>query len=72
MAAGALERAAPKRRDIANGAGDLFAGLLLGHLLGHQTAEASLEESLSDLDRVLAASEGQAVLQLSALAASDQ
>jgi pyridoxine kinase len=68
---GCIELTAPKRRDIANGAGDLFAGLLLGRLLSRQTAEASLEASLSDLDRVLAASEGQAVLQLSALAASD-
>ena len=56
------------RRDgIPNGAGDLFAGLLLGHLLNGHSSEAALDASLQILDRVLAASEEQAVLQLSAL-----
>ena len=64
-----IEREAPKRADIANGAGDLLAGLLLGHLLNGRAAPAALDASLADLDRVLAASVGRDVLQLSALSA---
>ncbi len=60
----------PARAGIPNGAGDLFAGLLLGHLLNGQSSEAALDASLQNLDRVLAASEGQPVLQLSALMTS--
>jgi len=67
---GCVEHATPRRRDIANGAGDLFAGLLLGRLLRHQTPAAALEATLSDLDRVLVASKGRPVLQLSALSGS--
>jgi pyridoxine kinase len=62
-----LERKMPKRDGIPNGAGDLFAGLFLGHLLEAQPLEAALQASLADLDRVLAASEGCDVLQLSFL-----
>lgn len=70
VAAGAVvETAAPARAGIPNGAGDLFAGLLLGHLLNGQTAEAALVATLKTLDRVLAASEDRQVLQLSALTA---
>ena len=62
-----MEREAPRRAGIPNGAGDLFAGLLLGHLLNGRASLAALEASLADLDRVLAASAGRDVLQLSAL-----
>jgi pyridoxine kinase len=62
-----LERQAPKRAGIPNGAGDLFAGLLLGHLLNGCGDATALDAGLADLDRVLAASAGRDVLQLSAL-----
>lgn len=65
-----IERIAPKRRDIANGPGDVLAGLLLGHILAGRETEAALDATLRDLDRVLLASEGQPVLQLSALRAA--
>lgn len=65
-----VERSVPARSGIPNGAGDLFAGLLLGHLLNGCSTEAALDASLQNLDRVLAASEGQSVLQLSALMTS--
>jgi pyridoxine kinase len=55
------------RKGVPNGAGDLLAGLLLGYLLNGQTAEAALASGLAALDRVLAASSGREVLQLSAL-----
>jgi pyridoxine kinase len=64
-----VERTLPNRAGIANGPGDLFAGLLLGQLLAGAQPEAALDAALADLDRVLAASEGQPVLQLSALGA---
>jgi pyridoxine kinase len=66
-AAGQTERACSIRPGIPNGAGDLFAGLLLGRLLNGQSEEMALEASLRDLDRVLAASEHKAVLEISAL-----
>jgi pyridoxine kinase len=62
-----IERISPKRQGIPNGAGDLFAGLVLGHLLNGRVAEAALDASLADLDRVLAASAGRDALQLNAL-----
>jgi len=62
-----IEREAPRRAGIPNGAGDLFAGLLLGHLLNGRADLSALDASLADLDRVLAASAGRDVLQLSAL-----
>ena len=65
-----VERFMPHRSGIPNGAGDLFAGLLLGHLLNGLAIETALDTSLQDLDRVLAASAGQPVLQLSALMTS--
>jgi pyridoxine kinase len=52
---------------VPNGAGDLFAGLLLGHVLNALPLAPALDASLQELDRVLAASEGKAVLQLSTL-----
>jgi pyridoxine kinase len=58
-----------KRAGIPNGAGDLFAGLFLGHRLNGFSDETALDASLSALDRVLAASAGREVLQLSALIA---
>jgi pyridoxine kinase len=67
----ASEHASTLRSGIANGAGDVLAGLLLGHLLRGEQAHAALESSLIALDRVLAASEGQAVLKLSALTRND-
>jgi len=62
-----VERLFPRRAGIPNGAGDLLAGLFLGHLLGGCDPAAALDASLTDLDRVLAASMSQPVLQLSAL-----
>jgi pyridoxine kinase len=62
-----IEREMGRRADVPNGAGDLFAGLLLGHLLKGCTSEAALDASLADLDRVLAASAGREVLELAAL-----
>jgi pyridoxine kinase len=59
----------PKRRAIPNGAGDLFAGLLLGYLLRGQAAPEALAASLADLDAVRAASAGRSSLALSALRA---
>lgn len=61
------EHATAKRIGLPNGAGDLLAGLLLGHLLNGSTLDAALSACLADLDRVLAASAGHEVLQLSAL-----
>lgn len=60
-------RSAPRRPAIPNGAGDLFAGLILGHLLNGLGDCAALDASLADLDRVLAASSGRDVLTLAAL-----
>jgi len=62
-----IERVALKHAGIPNGAGDVFAGLLLGHLLQGRSTEPALDASLADLDRVLAASAGKSVLELSAL-----
>jgi pyridoxine kinase len=67
---GSLERVMPHRSGLPNGAGDLFAGLFLGRLLEDRHVDAALDASLADLDRVLAASQGSAVLQLAALTAS--
>jgi pyridoxine kinase len=63
------ERSATRRRGIPNGPGDVFSGLLLGHLLNGQSTLAAFDASLADLDRVLAASENEPVLKLSALSA---
>jgi pyridoxine kinase len=67
--AGVLWRTLPKRRAIPNGAGDLFAGLLLGHLLQGKTTPEAFAQSLADLDVVLAASEGKSSLVLTTLRA---
>lgn len=61
------ERRSPRRPGVPNGAGDLFAGLLLGHLLNGCHPAAALDAGLVDLDRVLAASMHRPVLRLSAL-----
>jgi pyridoxine kinase len=63
-----LTRTSLRRAGIPNGAGDLFAGLLLGHLLNGADLAVALDASLAGLDRVLAASAGCDTLQLSALA----
>jgi len=63
-----IERATSRRAGIPNGAGDLFAGLLLGYLLNGRAEAPALDASLADLDRVLAASVGCDVMQLAALA----
>jgi pyridoxine kinase len=63
-----VARTVPRRAGIPNGAGDLLAGLLLGQLLRGRDLAAALDASLADLERVLAASVGRDVLQLSALA----
>lgn len=60
-------REVPRREGIPNGAGDLFAGLLLGNLLSGHDLTKAFDATLALLDRVLAASEGCDVLQLSAL-----
>lgn len=62
-----IERVSPRRAGLPNGAGDLFAGLYLGLLLSNAQPEQALDTALARLDRVLAASVGQSVLQLSAL-----
>jgi len=64
---GFFELSVPARPGIPNGAGDLFAGLLLGYLLNGHATEAALDAALQNLDRVLAASERQPALQLPAL-----
>ncbi len=61
------QRSTPTHAQIPNGAGDLLAGLFLGHLLQQCSPEAALDAALAALARVLAASEGLDVLQLSAL-----
>jgi pyridoxine kinase len=63
----AVEHCARGLANMPNGAGDLFAGLLLGHLLIKPSLEAALSASLADLDTVLAASAGKPVLDLAAL-----
>jgi pyridoxine kinase len=65
-----IERLHTARNDIPNGAGDLFVGLFLGAVLNGKSNEAALDASLFALDRVLAASEGRDVLDLSKLKAS--
>jgi pyridoxine kinase len=67
-----IERPVRARSGIPNGAGDLFAGLLLGHLLNGSATEAALDASLQNLDRVLAASEGHPLLQLGPLMTSNR
>ena len=62
-----LERVMPRRAGIPNGAGDLFAGLLLGRLLNGELAADALRHGLADLDLVLAASEHRSCLELAAL-----
>jgi pyridoxine kinase len=62
-----IARTSPRQPDIPNGVGDLFAGLLLGHLLNGRGSIAALDAGLADLGRVLAASAGRDVLELSAL-----
>jgi pyridoxine kinase len=62
-----IERTARTHAGIPNGAGDLFAGLLLGHLLMGRADGAALDAALATLERVLATSAGYEVLQLSAL-----
>ena len=66
----AVERPSSRHDGVPNGAGDLFAGLYLGHSLRGGSLEATLEACLADLDRVLAASAGRDVLDLSGLAAA--
>jgi pyridoxal/pyridoxine/pyridoxamine kinase len=62
-----VERTRLRREGIPNGAGDVFAGLLLGYVLNGCALSEALDASLADLDRVLAASSGRDVLDLSAL-----
>jgi pyridoxine kinase len=62
-----FERLLPCRPGIPNGAGDLFAGLLLGRLVHGTPAADALTQALADLDGVLRASEHQPSLALSAL-----
>ena len=64
-----VERSQTTRADLPNGAGDLFAGLLLGHVLKGRRPAESLRATLEDLDPVLAASLGEPVMQLALLRA---
>jgi pyridoxine kinase len=57
----------PRRAGLPNGAGDLFAGLLLGHLVAGEAAEDAFAASLGALDVVLKASQHRPTLQLAAL-----
>jgi len=66
---GVCGHSTPRRAGIPNGAGDLFAGLLLGHLLTEAAAADAFAKSLRALDLVLAASEHRPTLQLAALQA---
>jgi len=66
-AAAVNERALQHRAGIPNGAGDLYAGLLLGRLVNGEPAVAAFANALDDLDWVLAASEHKSVLALEAL-----
>jgi pyridoxine kinase len=59
----------PRRAGIPNGAGDLFAGLLLGRMLNGEPVPAACANGLSQLDAVLRASEHKTVLDLAALSA---
>jgi pyridoxine kinase len=65
--AAVIDRSLTWQKGVPNGAGDLFAGLLLGHLLNGLATGAAFEASLTALDRVLKASSGRDVLQLAAL-----
>jgi pyridoxine kinase len=62
-----MEHWSPCRPGVPNGAGDLFAGLLLGHLLLGPDPPAALLAAMAALERVLAASAGRPVLDLAAL-----
>ncbi len=64
----AIQCALSRRDGIPNGAGDVFAGLLLGHWLKAAGAQA-FRRALADLEPVLAASEHRAVLDLGTLTA---
>jgi pyridoxine kinase len=55
---------------LPNGAGDVFAGLLLGHILCERSVEVALDASLATLQRILLASEGRDELDLLALDAA--
>ena len=59
-----VEQSQTARADLPNGAGDLFAGLLLGHVLNRRSPAEALAATLEDLDPVLAASQGEPVMQL--------
>ena len=61
------EQSQVARADLPNGAGDLFAGLLLGHILNGRFPAESLAATLGDLDPILAASQGESVMQLALL-----
>jgi pyridoxine kinase len=69
-AAGVLERRSPRIAKLPNGAGDVYAGLLLGHLLNKQSIAVALDAALTILQRILIASQGRDELDFSALHAS--
>jgi pyridoxine kinase len=71
-ATGVLERNCPRLARLPNGAGDVFAGLLLGQLLSKRPLEAALEETLAALQAILVASAGRDELDLSALDANSK
>jgi len=62
-----VEHWSARQPGIPNGAGDLFAGLLLGHLLREPHPPAAFLAAIADLERVLAASARRPVLDLAAL-----
>jgi pyridoxine kinase len=62
-----MEQSQVARADLPNGAGDLFAGLLLGHMLNGRAAPDALAATIEDLDPILGASQGESVMQLALL-----
>ena len=63
----AIDCPLPRREGIPNGAGDVFAGLLLGRWLNNAAGAQAFRRAIADLEPVLAASRHRPVLDLGAL-----